>query len=154
MNHPAGMFLSPLHELELAGHHAFHHAHQTYLVPEVLKRAYGGTPAAALFADNMYYKVESYRASERSGQILYENGITPVYVSDNPVINSQHVKQEAAKAYGYGLPYHVALAGITSAPAELLGLGERLGKVKAGFDADIVVWDSDPLSLGAAPLQV
>jgi hypothetical protein len=31
---------------------AFHHAHQTYLVPEILKRAYGGTPAAALFADN------------------------------------------------------------------------------------------------------
>lgn len=37
---------------------AFHHAHSTYLIPEVLKRAYGGRPpAAALFADNMYYKV-------------------------------------------------------------------------------------------------
>ncbi|KAG9890647.1 amidohydrolase, partial [Aureobasidium melanogenum] len=134
--------------------YAFHHAHQTYLVPDVLKRAYGGTPAAALFGDNMYYKVESYRASEQSGKILYENGITPVYVSDNPVINSQHVKHEAAKAYGYGLPYHAALNGLTSAPAELLGMGERLGKVKPGFDADIVVWDSDPLSLGAAPIQV
>ncbi|KAK5999938.1 hypothetical protein QM012_005026 [Aureobasidium pullulans] len=134
--------------------YAFHHAHQTYLVPDVLKRAYGGTPAAALFADNMYYKVESYTASEQAGKILYENGITPVYVSDNPVINSQHVKHEAAKAYGYGLPYHVALNGLTSAPAELLGMGERLGKVKPGFDADIVVWDSDPLSLGAAPVQV
>ena len=32
--------------------YAFHHAHQTYLIPEVLKRAWGGTPAAALFADN------------------------------------------------------------------------------------------------------
>jgi len=134
--------------------YAFHHAHQTYLVPDVLKRAYGGTPAAALFGDNMYYKVESYTASEQSGKILYDSGITPVYVSDNPVINSQHVKQEAAKAYGYGLPYHVALAGLTSAPAELLGMGERLGKLKAGFDADVVVWDSDPLSLGAAPIQV
>jgi hypothetical protein len=37
---------------------AFHHAHSTPFVPEVLKRAYGGRPpAAALFADNMYYKV-------------------------------------------------------------------------------------------------
>lgn len=33
-------------------------------------------------------------------------------------------------------------------------MGERLGKLKAGFDADVVVWDSDPLSLGAAPIQV
>lgn len=32
--------------------YAFHHAHQTYLVPEVLKRTWGGTPAVALFADN------------------------------------------------------------------------------------------------------
>nr|POE88247.1 hypothetical protein CFP56_11476 [Quercus suber] len=134
---------------------AFHHAHQTYLVPEVLKRAYGGRPpAAALFADNMYYKDEAYIASEQAGKILYDNGITPVYVSDNPVLNAQHVVFEAAKAYMNGLPYHVALAGVTSASAELLGLGERIGKVKPGFDADVVVWDSDPLSVGAAPVQV
>lgn len=134
--------------------YAFHHAHQTYLVPEVLKRTWGGTPAAALFADNMYYKVEAYTASERAGAILYAHNITPTYVSDNPVLNSQHVVFEAAKAYGYGLPYHAALAGVTSAPAELLGLGNRVGKIKPGFDADIVVWDSDPLTAGATPVQV
>lgn len=134
---------------------AFHHAHQTYLVPEILKRNYGGRPpAAALFADNMYYKVEAYVGSEQAGKILHENGITPVYVSDNPVINAQHVLFEAAKAYKYGLPYHVALAGVTSASAELLGLGERIGKVKENFDADIALWDSDPLSVGATPVQV
>ncbi|KAK5684765.1 hypothetical protein LTS10_002839 [Elasticomyces elasticus] len=134
---------------------AFHHAHQTYLVPEILKRSYGNnTPAAALFADNMYYKAEAYVASEQAGKILYEEGITPVYVSDNPVLNAQHVVFEAAKAYRNGLPYHVALAGVTSASAGLLGLGERIGKIKAGFDADIVVWDSDPLSIGATPVQV
>lgn len=102
----------------------------------------------------VYYKVESYTASEQAGKILYENGITPVYVSDNPVLNSQHVVFEAAKGHGYGLPYHVALAGVTSAPAELLGLGHRVGKIKTGYDADIVVWDSDPLSVGATPVQV
>ncbi|KAK5126715.1 hypothetical protein LTR85_009649 [Meristemomyces frigidus] len=134
---------------------AFHHAHETYLVPEILKRAYGGRPpAAALFADNMYYKAEAYQGSEQAGKILYESGITPVYVSDNPVLNAQHVVFEAAKAYRYGLPYHAALAGVTSASAELLGLGERIGKVKSSYDADIVVWDSDPLSVGATPIQV
>ncbi|KAI4869823.1 amidohydrolase [Hypoxylon rubiginosum] len=134
---------------------AFHHAHQTFLVPEVLKRAYGDSPpASALFADNMWYKAEAYIASEYAGKILYENGLTPIYVSDNPVLNAQHVVFEAAKAFGYGLPYHAALAAVTTAPAERLGLGERIGKVKPGFDADIVVWDSDPLSVGATPIQV
>lgn len=77
-----------------------------------------------------------------------------VYVSDNPVINAQHVVFEAAKAYKYGLPYHVALASVTSTPAHYLGMGERIGKIKPGFDADIAIWDSDPLSVGAAPVQV
>ena len=102
----------------------------------------------------MFYKTEAYVGSEFAGKIIYENGQTPVYVSDNPIINAQHVVFEAAKAHHWGLPYHAALSGVTSAPAELLGLGQRLGKVKPGYDADVVVWDSDPLSVGAAPVQV
>ncbi|KAK4652638.1 hypothetical protein QC762_501460 [Podospora pseudocomata] len=134
---------------------AFHHAHQTFLVPEILKRAYGGDPpASALFADNMYYKAEANVASEFAGKILWDSGLTPIYVSDNPVLNAQHVLFEAAKAYKYGLPYHAALASVTAAPAERLGFGQRLGKIKPGYDADVVVWDSDPLSVGAAPVQV
>ena len=37
---------------------------------------------------------------------------------------------------------------------KLLGLGERIGKIKEGFDADLVLWDADPLSVGANPVQV
>ena len=102
----------------------------------------------------MYYKTESYVASEYAGKYLYEEGLVPVYVSDNPVLNAQHVLFEAAKGYHYGLPYHAALASVTTAPADELGMGQRLGKMKPGFDADVVVWDSDPLSVGAAPVQV
>jgi len=134
---------------------AFHHAHQTFAVPEMLKRVWGGDPpASCLFADNMWYKAEAYIGTEHAGKILWDNGLTPIYVSDNPVLNAQHVVFEAAKAYHYGLPYHVALASVTTAPAERLGLGQRIGKVKPGFDADVVVWDSDPLSVAATPLQV
>lgn len=102
----------------------------------------------------MYYKAESYIGSEYAGKVLYEQGLTPVYVSDNPVLNAQHVLFEAAKGYKFGLPYHAALASVTTEPADLLGLGKRLGRIKPGYDADIVVWDSDPLSVGASPLQV
>src|ERR1700753_3595738 len=94
----------------------------------------------------VYYKVAAYPATEGAGKILYDAGLTPVYVSDHvAAVNAQHLVLEAAKAYSNGLPYHAALASVTSAPAELLGLGERIGKVKEGFDADLVVWDADPL---------
>jgi len=102
----------------------------------------------------MWYKAEAYIASEYAGKYLYDSGLTTIYVSDNPVLNAQHVIFEAAKGYKYGLPYHAALASVTTAPAERLGFGQRLGKIKPGFDADIVVWDSDPLSVGATPVQV
>ncbi|KAG9316550.1 carbohydrate esterase family 9 protein [Chiua virens] len=70
---------------------AFHHAHETYLVPGTLKQAYSmfssilrvmlntshadNTPAVALFATNARYKREAYRGSEFAPRILAENGI-------------------------------------------------------------------------------
>ncbi|KAG8769002.1 hypothetical protein FRC15_004828, partial [Serendipita sp. 397] len=58
------------------------------------------------------------------------------------------------QAHFYGLDHDEALASVTTTPAELQGFGHRLGYVKAGYDADIVIWDSHPLALGATPKQV
>lgn len=57
---------------------AFHHAHETYLVPDLLKKAYGHPPAIAMFATNARYKRESYRGSEFAAKILNENGLDVV----------------------------------------------------------------------------
>lgn len=54
---------------------AFHHAHETYLVPDLLKKAWGGAPAIALFATNARYKREAYRGSEFAPRILSEHGL-------------------------------------------------------------------------------
>lgn len=102
----------------------------------------------------MWYKAEAYIGSEYAGKYLHDSGLVPIYVSDNPILNAQHLVSEAGKGYRYGLPYHVALAAVTTSPAERLGLGNQLGKIKRGFDADVVLWDSDPLSVGATPVQV
>ncbi|KII92269.1 hypothetical protein PLICRDRAFT_37059 [Plicaturopsis crispa FD-325 SS-3] len=133
---------------------AFHHAHETYLVPDLLKRAYGGAPAVALFATNARYKREAYRGSEFAPRVLADAGLRVVMKSDHPVLNSRHLLYEAQQAHHYGLHSDLALAAVTSTPATVLGLGHRIGFVQEGHDADIVLWDSHPLSLGAAPQQV
>ncbi|KAF9566706.1 carbohydrate esterase family 9 protein [Agrocybe pediades] len=133
---------------------AFHHAHETYLVPDLLKKAYGSTPAIALFATNGRYKREAYRGSEFAPRILAENGLRVVMKSDHPVLNSRHLLNEAQQAHYYGLPHNLALASVTSTPAKVLGYDHRIGFIKPGHDADVVVWDSHPLALGAAPQQV
>ncbi|KAI0643970.1 composite domain of metallo-dependent hydrolase [Trametes meyenii] len=133
---------------------AFHHAHETYLVPDTLKSAYGKPPAAALFATHARYKREAYRGSEFAPKILAEAGIQVVMKSDHPVLDSRFLLFEAQQAYYYGLPHNLALSAVTTTPASVLGLDHRIGFVRQGFDADVVLWDSHPLALGATPQQV
>ncbi|EGO25467.1 hypothetical protein SERLADRAFT_437208 [Serpula lacrymans var. lacrymans S7.9] len=133
---------------------AVHHASEAYLVPELLKKAYGQAPGVALFATNSRYKREAYRSSEFAPRILAENGISVAMKSDHPVLNSRYLLYEAQQAHFYGMPTNLALASVISTPARLLGLDHRVGYAKEGWDADVVVWDSHPLSLGATPMQV
>ncbi|KAF8893820.1 hypothetical protein BD779DRAFT_1435509 [Infundibulicybe gibba] len=133
---------------------AFHHAHETYLVPDLLKKAYGQTPAVALFATNARYKREAYRGSEFAPRILADNGLRVIMKSDHPVLNSRYLVYEAQQAHYYGLANHLALASVTSTPATVMGMDHRIGFIKPGYDADVVVWDSYPLALGATPKQV
>ncbi|CAE6499562.1 unnamed protein product [Rhizoctonia solani] len=130
---------------------AFHHAHEAYLVPDLIKQAYGKPPALALFSNFARYKREAYRASPYAPKILNENGLR----SDGPpALNARYLFYEAAQAHYYGLPEDEAIASLTSIPAEVAGYSHRLGYIKQGYDADVIIWDSHPLSLGATPQQV
>lgn len=132
---------------------AFHHALEAYKIPEIIKRAQNNITIAT-FADHWGYKKEAFGASPQAPKYLYESGIPVALKSDHPVLNSQHMAFEAAKATHYGLPPQEAFKSITSVPAKALGLGHRVGSLKVGYDADVVIWDRNPLALGAAPLQV
>ncbi|KAI0779702.1 hypothetical protein C8Q74DRAFT_1447183 [Fomes fomentarius] len=143
--------LSNEFEFEVA---AFHHAHEAYLVPEVLRRAYKNPPAVAMFSTFSRYKREAYRHSEFAPRVLADEGLDVIMKSDHPAIPSRNLIGEAAIAHHYGLPENLALASVISTPAKVLGLDHRIGFIKEGYDADVVLWDSHPLSLGATPTQV
>ncbi|KAJ7494939.1 hypothetical protein FB451DRAFT_1163676 [Mycena latifolia] len=141
---------------------SIHHAGETYLVPELLKRAWvlprrslmndaqGNIPAIALFASNFRKKREAYRGSEFAPRILADNGLPVIMKSDHPVLNSRYLMYEAQQAHYHSLNPGLAIASVTSTPANALGVGWRVGNVAE----DIVLWDSHPLALGATPLQV
>ncbi|ORY32152.1 hypothetical protein BCR39DRAFT_479328 [Naematelia encephala] len=139
-------------EFAVAG---FHHAHETYLVPDLLKSAYGPEPpAVALFALFARYKEEAYRGSEFAPRILADAGLNVVMKSDHPEpISSRFLIFEAAQAHHYGLNFSQALGSVTTHPAHAMGMDHRLGFLREGYDADVVVWDSFPLTLGATPRQ-
>ncbi len=49
-----------------------------------------------------------------------------------------------------GLSWNDAFAAITSGPADIMGMGDKLGSLKTGRVADVVIWDGDPLELSSA----
>ncbi|KAF9979040.1 hypothetical protein BGZ73_007142 [Actinomortierella ambigua] len=133
---------------------AFHHALDAYRVPEILRRAYKHVPTVATFAAKFGYKKEAFQSSTQAPKILADAGIAVALKSDHPVINSQHLINEAALAHHYGLSEDLALSAVTSVPATALGLDHRIGKLAVGMDADLVIWNKHPLELGAHPKQV
>lgn len=133
---------------------AFHHSHEAYLAPDLLKKVYGGTPAVALFSVNANYKTEAYFGSPFAAAILAANNITSISKSDHPVTDSRRLISQVAQSHHFGLSAGKALRGVTSSAARILGLDHRIGQVKLGFDADLVLWNKNPLALGAKPVEV
>ncbi|KAI9204645.1 uncharacterized protein BJ171DRAFT_459226 [Polychytrium aggregatum] len=129
----------------------FHHATSAWLLGTELAKE---NISVAIFSDHWAYKTEAYQGSLHAGKILADHGVQVAYKSDHPVLNSQHLLYQAAKGHHFGLPAHLAFAAVTSVPADRLGLGWRIGRLKPGYDADVVVWDRNPLELGAHPLRV
>ncbi|KAF5344401.1 hypothetical protein D9756_011347 [Leucocoprinus leucothites] len=134
--------------------HSFHHGGDTHLVPDLLKKTFGGAPTIALFASNARKKREAYRNSEFAPRILAANNISVVMKSDHPVLNSRYLLYEAQQAHYYGLSTELALASVTTTPAKAAGMSHRVGFLSKGYDADVVIWDSHPLAIGATPAQV
>lgn len=62
--------------------------------------------------------------------------------------------QLAGNAVANGLPWDAAFAAVSRGPADIFGVGDRLGRLERGYVADVVVWDGDPLDVMSAPAAV
>lgn len=76
-----------------------------------------------------------------------------MHKSDHPVLDSRFLIYEAAQSHAFGLNFSEALSSITTHSAKIAGLDHRMGYIRPGYDADVVVWDSFPLTIGATPKQ-
>ncbi|KAG2379288.1 hypothetical protein C9374_007427 [Naegleria lovaniensis] len=130
---------------------AFHHALEAYKIADILER---NQIAVATFADLFGFKVEAMEASVHAPTILRNRNVRVALKSDHPVISAKYLLLNAAKSHFYGLDEQSALNSVTSVPAEAMAVGNRVGRVEEGYDADIVVWDRFPLLLGARPNTV
>lgn len=64
-----------------------------------------------------------------------------------PGVAGQWLLIDASIARGHGMSEADVLRAVTLSPAEALGVADRMGSLEAGKDADVVVFDGDPLSI-------
>lgn len=100
---------------------------------------------------NLPESFESLGARLDNAALLHEAGV-PVIFSSGETHNARKVRQLAGNAAANGLPHNVALAAISSTPAEVFGGEPRsIGK---GSRADLVIWSGDPLEVTTQAQQV
>ncbi len=127
----------------------FTHILEGYKVADKMK-IHGAN--ASTFADWWAYKMEVMEAIPHNASLLTRMGVNTCVNSDDAEM-ARRLNQEAAKAVKYGkLSREEALKLVTINPAKMLHIDDRVGSIKPGKDADVVIWSADPLSIYAKVL--
>ncbi|WP_459212888.1 amidohydrolase family protein [Aquimarina rhabdastrellae] len=99
------------------------------------------------FSDWWAYKYEVNDAIPYNAAIMHNQGVTVAINSDDAEM-SRRLNQEAAKSVKYGgVSEEDAWKFVTLNPAKLLHIDDRVGSIKVGKDADVVLWSDHPLSI-------
>ena len=124
----------------------FTHILEGYKVADKMKEHGAG---ASTFSDWWAYKFEVNDAIPHNASILDEMGVLTAINSDDAEM-ARRLNQEAAKAVKYGgVSQENAWKMVTLNPAKLLHIDHRVGSIKIGKDADLVLWTDNPLSVYA-----
>ncbi len=124
----------------------FTHILEGYKVADKMK-AHG--VGGSTFADWWAYKFEVNDAIPYNAKMMADQGVVVAINSDDAEMG-RRLNQEAAKSVKYGgMSEEEAWKMVTLNPAKLLHLDDRMGSVKVGKDADIVLWSDNPLSIKA-----
>jgi hypothetical protein len=121
----------------------FQHILEGYKVADELAAAGVG---ASTFSDWWAYKVEAYDAIPYNAALMTRRGVV-VSINSDDAEEATHLNQEAAKSMKFGgLSHEEALKLVTLNPAIQLGIDKRVGSIDVGKDADLVIYNHDPLS--------
>ena len=122
----------------------FQHVLEGYRVADEMA-AHGAS--GSTFSDWWSFKMEAFDAIPYNAAIMTQRGVLTSLNSDNSDL-ARRLNLEAAKMLHYGgLDREQALAMVTINPAKQLKIDKQVGSLAAGKDADVVIWNGDPLSV-------
>jgi imidazolonepropionase-like amidohydrolase len=124
----------------------FIHFNEGYKIADQIK---AHEAAASVFSDWWDYKYEVYEGITYNAALIMSQGVLTCLHSDDAEMG-RRLNQEAGKIMKYGGISEIdALKLVTLNPAKILHLDDRIGSIKEGKDADLVLWTDYPLSVYA-----
>lgn len=126
------------------------HCTEGHLVAE--KIAESGFPAIVGPSLSSRSKYEVRELDFKTPGVLKKAGVTVAITCDHPVTRIQYLPLCAGIAAKEGLGEMGALRAITIDAAKIAGVDERLGSLKEGKDADIVIYEGNPLEIKGTAL--
>lgn len=128
------------------------HATQGYKMADILKQEDVMLMSGPLICDRA--KPEMKDLDIKAPAVYEQHGIMFSIITDHPVVPIQHLRTSAALAVAAGLSHYEALKAITINAAKISGIDDRVGAIKAGLDADLVLYDGDALDIMQKPKMV
>ena len=118
--------------------------------------AAGGVPAIIDPMQNLPGTFSRIGATLKNAARMSEAGVLVALVGGDGsrTHNARLLPQAAGVAVAHGMDWDAAMAAITLNPARIFGLDRHFGSLEAGKDADVVVWDGDPLEVMSSPTAV
>ena len=128
------------------------HATEGHLISKYLKNEQVRILAGPILSDRS--KPELANLSSKTLEVLSQHGISFAITTDHPEVPIQYLLIIAAVAVREGLDEYEAIKSVTINPAIICNIDERVGSIKEGKDADLVVFEGSPLDIMRKPLLV
>lgn len=128
-----------------------HHVSEAWMVADEIAAA--GVPCSVILVDSPGGKLEASKITFETGGVLERAGAKVAFHTDDWITDSRVFFRSAALAVRAGMSRTGALRALTLSGAEMLDLGDRIGSLEAGKDADFIVLNGDPFSVYTKVLE-
>lgn len=121
------------------------HGTEGHLIADILAEEGARVICGPLITDRS--KPELFHQRVENPAVLAKHGVKVAICTDHPVIPAEYLALSAAMAAKAGMDEGAALRAITLDAAEILGIADRVGSLKVGKDADIIVCSAHPFAM-------
>ncbi len=126
------------------------HCSEGHMIAESLAKE--GFPAIVGPDFSSRSKIEVQNLAFKTVGVLNRAGVRTAITTDHPVSLIQSLPLCAGMAVKAGLPFEEGLKAITVNPAYICGVSDRMGTLEVGKDADIAIFDGNPMEISTRTL--